>query len=240
MCPTRAIAVPGGGVATTDRGSCTGCGRCVAVCPRRARAVVGEVRTVADLIGEVDRDALFFDQSGGGVTFSGGEPLRQPEFLIASLRECKDRRIDTAVDTCGHAEGAVVEAVAELTDLFLYDIKLIDGRRHERATGVGNDVILENARRLAARGSRMWIRFPLVPGINDEEEDLAAVGRFVRDLPSAEAVQVLPYHEGGEAKRDRLERPRETCAAEPPTREDVERAVGILRREARRPVSIGG
>ncbi len=202
--------------------------------------MVGEKRTAEDVVGEVDRDVLFFDQSRGGVTLSGGEPLMQPEFLIALLRACRDRRIETAVDTCGHADGAVVEAIAGRTDLFLYDIKLLDSRRHERATGVANDLILENARRLAARGSRMWIRFPLVPGVNDDEADIAAIGRFVRGLSSVEAVQVLPYHEGGEAKRERLGRAREMEGVKEPSAADVARAADVLRREARRPVSIGG
>ncbi len=238
-CPTGAARVVDR-VATTDRRACLGCGRCVSACPQHARARIGEVRTVADALGEVERDLLFYDESGGGLTLSGGEPLAQPEFALALLREAKERRLSTALDTCGHASPEVIEAASRCVDLFLYDLKLMDGGRHAAATGVDNDRILANARRLDALGARIWIRFPLVPGINSGVGDVAAVGRFVRGLRSVESIQVLPYHRTGEAKRERLERRRETGETGAPTAEEIERTVEILRREARRPVTVGG
>jgi pyruvate formate lyase activating enzyme len=237
-CPSGAVRIVDH-VAATDRRSCAGCGRCVSTCPQRARARVGEFRTASDLVAEAERDLLFYDQSGGGVTLSGGEPLAQPEFALAVLGAMKSRRLATALDTCGYAPSEAVAEASSVVDLFLYDLKLMDREQHVAATGVANEVILENARRLDALGARMWIRFPLVPGHTDDTENVRAVGRFVRELRSAEGIQVLPYHRAGEAKRGRLERPHE-AAAGLPVPEDLERAAGILRRESGRRVTIGG
>jgi pyruvate formate lyase activating enzyme len=202
--------------------------------------LVGERRTVAQVLAPVERDLLFYDQSGGGLTLSGGEPLGQPGFALAALREAKRVRIPTAVDTCGHAAPEIIEEASRCADLFLYDLKLMDERRHAEATGLGNELILDNVRRLGSLGARVWIRFPLIPGVNGDEEDVAAIGRFVRGLRGVEAIQVLPYHRAGEAKRDRLERPLDGRRFDVPTPEVLDRTAAVLRREARRPVTIGG
>ena len=128
-CPEGHVSLRGG-VAWTDRDGCTGCGRCALVCPARARAVVGRRWGLDELLSEIDRDVLFFDQSGGGVTLSGGEPLAQAEFSLEILTACRARRIHTAVDTSGYGPTEVVEAFAKLTDLFLYDLKVMDSARH--------------------------------------------------------------------------------------------------------------
>jgi len=238
-CPEGAVALRGG-VAWTDRDACAGCGRCVAACAAQARAVVGRRWRRDELLSEIDRDVLFYDQSGGGVTLSGGEPLAQAEFSLEILTACRARRIHTVVDTSGYGPTEVVEAFAKLTDLFLYDLKVMDSARHEAETGVANDQILTNARLLDALGARMWVRVPLIPGVNDDVENLAAIGRFVRGLSSVEAVQVLPYHRAGEAKLERLGRTTALPIVPGAGPQEVERAAEGLRRATGKPVTIGG
>ena len=238
-CPEGAVALRGG-AAWTDRDACAGCGRCVAACSAQARVVIGRSWSVDELLAEIDRDVLFYDQSGGGVTLSGGEPLAQAEFSLGILDACRARRIHTAVDTCGYGSTEVVEAFAKVTDLFLYDLKVMDGVRHEAETSVRNEQILANARLLDALGARMWVRVPLIPGINDDLENLAAIGRFVRDLRSVEAMQVLPYHRAGEAKLERLGRTTALPIVPGAGPQEVERAAEGLRRSTGKPVTIGG
>jgi len=239
VCPAGAIRLVDGR-ARTDRSRCTACGACVAVCPAGARETIGRQRTVGEILDEVERDTLFYDESGGGMTLSGGEPLEQPEFTIALLRAARDQRIHTAVDTCGLADESVIRAVAPLADLFLYDLKLIDDEAHRRMTGASNARVLENARLLDCLGRRIWLRVPLIPGINDGDDQIVAVGRFAADFANAEALHVLPYHRAGEEKLARLER---TGGIAPPSgdpRAAAERAAEILRSITRRPVHIGG
>jgi pyruvate formate lyase activating enzyme len=238
-CPEGHVSLQGG-VAWTDRNACPGCGRCAEVCPAQARAVIGRRWSLDELLAEIDRDVLFFDQSGGGVTLSGGEPLAQAEFSLEILTACRARRIHTAVDTSGYGPTEAVEASAKVTDLFLYDLKVMDSARHEAETGVANEQILANARLLDALGARMWVRVPLIPGVNDDVGSLAAIGRFVRDLRSVEAVQVLPYHRAGEAKLERLGRTTAQPIVPGAGSQAVERAAEGLRRATGKTVTIGG
>jgi pyruvate formate lyase activating enzyme len=240
-CPNGAIALTtSGAMPETDRTRCTACGACVAVCAPRARTIAGTRRTVESLLAEIDRDVLFYDQSQGGVTLSGGEPLAQPDFAAELLRECRLRRIHTAVDTCGFAGEEALAAVAAHTDLFLYDVKLLDDERHRRWTGVSNAAILENLRWLSSEGKRLWIRYPLIPGVNDSERDLAELGRFVARLPKVEALQVLPYHAAGARKFAHLGRRYALPDALPPDPEGILNAAAAVRAAVSLPVTIGG
>jgi len=202
-CPHGALSLPTGVIAL-DRERCDSCGRCVDACPSDALETVGRKVTVEWLVAEIERDRTFFDGSGGGVTFSGGEPLAQPEFLIELLRACRVNGLATVIDTSGYAPADVVEAVAGYAGLFLYDLKLIDDDLHRRYTGVPNGPILENLRLLASRGARVIVRVPVIPGITDSEENMDGIARFVAALPTPYPVDLLPYHRAGSDKYARL------------------------------------
>jgi pyruvate formate lyase activating enzyme len=161
--------------------------------------------TVAEVMAQVERDVIFYDESGGGVTFSGGEPLSQPEFLGALLAAAREREIHTAVDTTGFAPAEVVEALAEDVGLFLYDLKLMDDEAHRRYTGVSNRLPLANLRWLAAAGRPIRIRVPIIPGITDGDANLEAIGRLVAELDLG-GIDLLPYHRIAADKYGRLQR----------------------------------
>jgi pyruvate formate lyase activating enzyme len=202
-CPHKAISFRDG-EAATNRRLCMQCGACVDACYAEARELIGRSYTVADLMKEISRDIPFFEESGGGVTFSGGEPLQQYEFLQEILKACKERGLHTAVDTSGYASPEVLQRIADLTDLFLYDLKLMDEIRHRELTGISNKVILENLKALAFRGKQALIRMPLVPGINDSLDNIRVMARFLAALPNMKEIELLPYHATGAGKYKRL------------------------------------
>ena len=238
-CPVGAISMSGGG-AQTDRDLCTACGACVLACPADARAIAGATWSVKQLLDVIEKDLLFYDESDGGVTLSGGEPLAQSAFAASLLAACQARRIHTAVDTCGFAEWRDLDRVAQETDLFLFDVKMIDEARHRKLTGVSNELIFENLRRLSEEGKRLWIRYPVIPGVNDAQRDIVALGRLVRGLRSVEAVHLLPFHRGGERKCDRLGRTDRWVAKEREPRISAEAAAKVLRGIVGIPVHVGG
>ena len=195
-CPNGAITWTDDGP-VTDRSKCTGSGRCASVCYSEARAVAGRAMSVTDVMEIVERDRPFYEESGGGLTISGGEPLLQPYFTAALLRAAKARGIHTVLDTCGHASWKSLDRLRRDVDLFLYDVKLMDDARHRLFTGASNRRILENLRALAARGHDIVLRVPVVPGINDDDENLEAVRRFAASLPALAGLDLLPYHRIG-------------------------------------------
>ena len=172
-CPEGAVTMDGGRP-RTDRRRCAACGTCAAACARGARRLMGRDVTADEVMAEVRRDAPFFRRSGGGVTFSGGEPLAQPALLVACLRQARRWGYHTAVETCGQARWDDLREAAALADLFLYDVKLVDARRHEELTGVRNERILENLERLLAAGADVTVRVPVVAGANDDRNAAAA------------------------------------------------------------------
>jgi pyruvate formate lyase activating enzyme len=177
-----------------DAAECSTCGACVEACPTGARKMVGSRMSVDDVLATVLQDRVFYDDSGGGVTFSGGEPLAQPEFLEALLAASRREGLDTAVDTCGFAPEDQLLGLAQLTDLFLYDLKTLDERRHEEFTGTSNRIILSNLQALGRVHKNIWIRLPIVPGWNDGEDELKSTARFVAGLRGITQVNLLPYH----------------------------------------------
>jgi pyruvate formate lyase activating enzyme len=166
--------------------------------------------TIAQVMKEVEKDIVFYDESGGGVTFSGGEPLMQPHFLTSLLKACREVRLHTAVDTCGYADSEILLRISEYVDLFLYDVKVINDEKHRKFTGVSNKVILENMEKLSHGACKIVVRFPLIPGVNDGEEDIRELGAFVSSLRNVKELSILPYHIGGVEKSKRLRKPQDS------------------------------
>lgn len=193
------------------------------------QAVIGREVTVAAVMDEVMRDEPFYDQSGGGVTFSGGEPLGQKEFLTALLHASRNRRLHTAVDTCGYAPAADFEEIYDLVDLFLFDLKLMDTEMHREYTGVSNDTILSNLALLADMGNKVIVRIPLVPDITDTPENLEAIAAFLAPLKSIRRISLLPYNKLGEDKTDRYHLPRRRLQLTPQTAEMIEQKAAMFR-----------
>ena len=178
--------------------------------------------------GAVERDRIFYDESGGGVTFSGGEPLLQPEFVLEAAASCRAEGIHVAVDTCGHVDPDALLAVAREADLFLFDLKTVDEAAHRRLTGVPNDLILSNLERLAAVHPRIIVRFPLIPGVNDDEANVRGIGALLASYRLTR-VDVLPYHRAGLAKYHRLQQPYALEEIEPPSPSHL---AGVVKRLA--------
>jgi len=206
VCPSKAVRKRDG-LCRVDAEACRSCGACAEACPSEALEMAGRRVSAADAVAEAARDAVFFDESGGGVTFSGGEPLAQPEFLAEMLELCRGRGIHAAVDTCGFVPPDVLMRIRPLADLFLFDLKVMDSARHARLTGAPNALILENLRRLARSGARIVVRVPLIPGVNDDEENIVRTAEFLRSLDAPPPLRLLPYHRLGRGKGRRLLRP---------------------------------
>lgn len=172
-------------------------------CPTESLTIAGTVWELKELLVEIEKDRVFYEQSGGGVTFSGGEPLMQLDALIELLEACKIKGRHTALDTCGYSSWTAIEKIAPLVDLFLYDLKMISDKDHKQFTGVSNASILQNLKNLSARGARIWLRLPIIPTINDSEDAIHAIGSLLKSL-SIEAVHLLPYHNYATGKYQRL------------------------------------
>jgi pyruvate formate lyase activating enzyme len=226
-CPQGAIALHDD-VVHTDRDRCICCGTCVEACYAGARELAGCTMTVAEVLAEFERDTVFYDESNGGVTFSGGEPLMQADFLLALAQACRENGFHTALDTCGFAPWALLDRVREYIEMFLYDVKLIDDVRHRRFTGVSNACILDNLRHLTEGGHRIVLRLPLIPGINDDVENIRATGALAAELGISQ-VDVLPYHRAGVEKYERVGVLYALPEVRPLEAREVEAVVGMLR-----------
>ena len=215
-----------------DLEKCVNCGKCVDACLTQALYWCGTDMTVEEVMQKVRRDKPFFQKSGGGLTVSGGECLMQSEFIAALLKQCKEEDVHTAVDTCGFVQWENIERVLPYTDLFLYDIKHMDSDEHKKLTGVPNELILENAKKIAEAGGKFHIRIPLITGYNDSVENIEATRDFLIPIKDAvDLVQVLPYHKLGTVKWERLDWTDEGTEfeTEPPSDEEVEDRCEILR-----------
>jgi pyruvate formate lyase activating enzyme len=172
----------------------------------RNNEVVGQVKTLKEVMDVLEKEWVFMDESGGGVTFSGGEPMLQYEFLEALLTACKQRGMHTAVDTCGFVSTEILRKIAPLTDLFLYDLKIMDSERHRFYTGVPNQVILENLQELVSQNNKIRIRIPVIPDINDSQENIMESIQFLKKLNGKiEGVDLLPFHNTASGKYHRFE-----------------------------------
>ncbi len=226
-CPEGAITASGAGV-LIDLKQCLLCGACLEVCYTDACQIVGREMPVSKVMAEIRKDVPFYDETGGGVTFSGGEPLMQSEFLGALLSACKQEDIHTAVDTSGSAPWNVIDALRQDVDLFLYDLKLLDDDLHLKYTGISNMRILENLRQLSRQGQKLRVRIPLIPGINDRPEALSALAEFIAGLPNRPEVELLPYHETGVEKYHRLGRDYTLGGVKPAQADEIAEAAKIF------------
>ncbi len=206
VCRQEATSLGSDGRLIINRQKCRLCGACLESCPSKARKLSAKAYTVAQLLDEIIKDLVFFSQTQGGVTFSGGEPTFQADFLLEILKRCKDRRIHTAIETCGHAEWQVIERLSDHIDLFLYDLKLVNPAKHKTWTGVDNRLILQNLRALAASGRKVIVRIPLIPGVNDDEAEFADMVSFCESLMTVETIHILPFHQLGLSKYESLDK----------------------------------
>ncbi len=228
VCRRHAVSLAESGPAT-DPQKCDLCGECLTTCPAGAREIIGRKVTVAEVMAEVRKDVIFYDQSGGGVTFSGGEPLMQPEFLVALLEACRAEGIRTAVDTTCYAAPQVIRHVAQTADLFLCDIKHMNCERHRQYTAVDNSQILENIRTLAQAGKAVIIRIPIIPGLNDDQANIEATASFVQGLKTVRRLDILPYNRGGVEKAVRLAGGIDLMQAQAPGDGTMNEIAGTLR-----------
>lgn len=204
VCPHGEAAEQNGAIRPTPL--CERCGACVQVCVAGAREMLGREMTVSEVMREVERDIIVYEESGGGVTLSGGEPLQQARFTMALLAACRARRIHTALETCGMAPREALLEAAHQADLVLYDLKVLDPLKHRQYTGASNQAILANLEALAAAGEPLVVRLPVIPGVNDDEADLRDYIRFLARL-GLRHLDLLPYHRIGIDKYRRLDRP---------------------------------
>jgi pyruvate formate lyase activating enzyme len=229
-CPTKALTLTAGGIAT-DTSLCELSGNCALVCPTKAIEISGHRMSVGEIMTEIGKERIFFDQSGGGVTFSGGEPLMHADFLIQLLKSCGNQGIHRAVDTAGLSKTDVLLEVAKHTDLFLYDLKMFDLERHRTWTGVSNQPILENLEILAKTGAHIILRIPLIGGINDDQQNMEDTAAFVASLSGEKKeVNLLVYHKSALNKYGKLGREEEFKLFREPSGEAFQNALAIFQK----------
>jgi pyruvate formate lyase activating enzyme len=202
-----------------DLTTCTVCGKCSEVCPTQAIELVGRRLSAGEVMAEIEKDRVFHEESQGGATFSGGEPLAQADFLADLLTRCREGGIHATVDTCGYAPPEAVEKVEDKADLFLFDLKIIDEKKHDDVTGQPNRMILENLRRLAGLGKKIVIRLPLIAGVNDDDENIRQTADFLVSLGTVADISLLPYHKLGREKYTGLRKKNRGLHFAPPSEE---------------------
>ena len=237
LCSAKAIEIKDG-YPYTDKQRCQSCGTCVVICPGKARQIIGRQVTPEEALTEIKQDIIFYQHSQGGVTFSGGEPLLQIEFLSGLLLFCQKEGIHTTVDSCGYVPWSCFAKIEQIVDLWLYDIKLIDEEKHRYYTGVSNKLILDNLKRLSQKTSNIEIRIPVIPGVNDSLQEFIKIAALLNSL-KLKKVSLLPFHRMGLEKYPRLglEQPMSATPAASPAH--LEKLQQILQ-EKHLQVTIGG
>ena len=205
ICDAHASGITPEGMIVTDKARCVVCGECAEICPSKATEISGRVMLVHEIMKTIEKDIPFFDRSGGGVTFSGGEPFMFPEFLSVLLDACGVKGIHRAVDTTGYVSTDILLETARSIELFLYDLKTMNPAKHQEYTGVTNDLILHNLKALADTGAHIIIRIPLIKDVNDDEKNIDETAAFISSLAGEKKqVELLPYHNLAPGKLRRL------------------------------------
>jgi pyruvate formate lyase activating enzyme len=238
-CPTGAISEDGDGVVAVDRTKCDLCGLCAEACLYDAMQIVGRDMSVEEVVAEVDRDRIFYEQSGGGVTLSGGDPFVQADFAEALLDACRSRGLRTALDTAGMSQNGALDRLAARADIILFDLKVMDDDRHRASTGVSNVPILRNLQRLTAAGREVWVRIPLVHGVNDDDDNIRRTIDLLLSLKTIRRIGLLPYHAGGLDKAGRIGKDPQFRKFEAPSEERIA-AIEAAFRDAGFEVRRGG
>ena len=256
VCPNNALTLTPEGI-VTDTEACNLCGLCAEACPSKAIEMSGKLYGVEDLMQIIERERVHIEHSGGGVTFSGGEPLMHPDFLIEMLKACGEKGLHRAVDTCGFASTETLLEVTKHTDLFLFDLKLMDPVQHKKWTGVDNRLILKNLKVLAEAGANINIRIPFIKNVNTGIKEITAMAEFIAKLPfknrgletlsddkagatpGRALVNLLPYHNIASGKYKKLEMFYDSATMDEPTSEDLKTAIGIFEKYGIE-VEIGG
>jgi pyruvate formate lyase activating enzyme len=227
VCEPKAISVDSEGV-HIDRKLCTNCGKCVEVCIPQALKIFGEEMSVEEVLQEVEKDISYYQNSGGGVTASGGEPLYQSDFVAALFKLCQDRGIHTCLDTSGYAATTALDKVLKHTSLVLFDLKHMDSATHRKLTNKGNDSIIRNLELIVARGTPLIIRLPLIPGHNNSDEAIRAIARHVAGMNQSKKVEILAYHRFGVGKYKMLDRQYKLGQLTSPTDTELQQAKEIF------------
>lgn len=239
VCPNHALTLGEDGLLVTDASRCDQCGACCDACYFLARKLSSQAMTVDQLFENIMRDEIVYKNSGGGVTISGGEPLVYPDFNWELLSRCVQAGITTAVETAGLVPQEVVERFVPVTDTFLFDMKLFHTERHREWTGVSNDLILQNLRRVTDLHDNVVIRVPLIPGVNDTPEEFGAMMDFVSSLRTVNGVHILPFHQFGAGKYSLAGIPYALADMEEDNEQGIERCKGIAEQHGLR-VNLGG
>lgn len=228
VCPEDALKLTSEGI-ITDYERCSLCGLCADACPTKAIEMSGKLYNQDELLQIIERERIHIEHSEGGVTFSGGEPLMYPDFLISMLKACGEKNLHRTVDTCGNAPSKTLLKVAEHTDLFLYDLKLMDSVQHKKWTGVDNRLILENLRILSENGANLNIRIPFIQNVNTSKSEITKMARFIAALPGkTPLISLLPYHNIAAHKYAKLGSDYEEFEMKEPTEEEINSAVDIF------------
>ena len=228
VCPEDALTLTQDGI-VTDSEKCTLCGLCADVCPTKAIEMSGRLYEVEELMEIIEKERVHIDHSGGGVTFSGGEPLMHPEFLLKMLKACGDKNLHRTIDTCGFTDTKTLLDVASETELFLFDLKIMDEAKHKKWTGVSNKRILKNLQILAESGANINIRIPYIKNVNTDTEEIRKMAEFISSLPGKKPmVNILPYHNIATGKYKKLELEYNKGDMDEPSDEEIKIALEIF------------
>jgi pyruvate formate lyase activating enzyme len=229
ICPNDALVLTENGI-VTDIEACQLCGKCAEICPTKAIEMSGSLMTVKEIMKIIEKETLFFDQSGGGVTFSGGEPLMHPHLLLKLLKECGRKGIHRVVDTTLFARQSLVLEVAQNTDLFLIDLKHMNSFEHKKFTGVPNELILENILELAKTNTEIIFRMPLIKGVNADIKNIENTVEFIKNLPGPmKSLQLLPYHNVAIGKHTKMGNIVKLDGMETPSKGEIEKVIAVFK-----------